>query len=145
MKNVTNNFMLFSKKAYKYVLKIVKHEPFSMFLKLLPLTHVSSHFHEFCNSFYVHFSARSHNNWDGVFGRAPLDGNFGTILTHPTPSSTQGRVLHPDQPRQVPSTYMQCFGSGSGFFRRSGFRVFSPIRIRVLKVRIRPLILMGSK
>ena len=33
-----------------------------------------------------------HNNWSGVYGRAPWDGIFKTTITDPEPLGKQGQV-----------------------------------------------------
>ena len=34
-----------------------------------------------------------HNNWSGVYGRAPWDGIFKTTITDPEPLGKQGQVI----------------------------------------------------
>ena len=51
--------------------------------------------------FAAHLVWTRSNPWDEVFGRVPMNGIMATVLTSPSPSpsSTQGRVLHPTQNR----------------------------------------------
>jgi hypothetical protein len=49
--------------------------------------------------FAVHLVWKRSNPWDEVFGRVPMNGIMATVPTSPSPSSTQGRVLHPTQNR----------------------------------------------
>ena len=37
-----------------------------------------------------------HNNWSGVYGRAPWDGIFKTTITDPEPLGKQGQVVEID-------------------------------------------------
>ena len=41
-----------------------------------------------CDCFVVR-----HNNWSGVYGRAPWDGIFKTTITDPEPLGKQGQVI----------------------------------------------------
>jgi hypothetical protein len=51
--------------------------------------------------FAAHLVWMRSNTWDEVFGRVPMNGIMATVLT--SPSSTQGRVLHPTQNRMCSS------------------------------------------
>jgi hypothetical protein len=62
--------------------------------------------------FAAHLVWTRSNPWDEVFGRMPMNGIMATVLTSPSPSSTQGRVLHPTQNRMCPGLqgYLQANG-----------------------------------
>ena len=67
-----------------------------------------------------------------------LDDHFSTVTTEPDPNKTQGRVLHPDQPRVIseresaraqgfPDTYeFSCYSSASRY-RQIGNAVPPPL------------------
>ena len=45
---------------------------------------------------FLHTKAKN-GGWKGVYGRLDWDGVFKTTLTNPSPTSQQGRVIHPEQ------------------------------------------------
>ena len=74
-------------------------------------------------------TARTHNNWAGLFGRLDWDGFFSTTLTHPHPMRMQGRVLHPEQNRVV--SVRECARS-QGF--HDGFVFEGPIASKYAQI-----------
>jgi len=61
-------------------------------------------------------TADRHNNWSGVYGRAPWDGIFKTTITDPEPLGKQGQVLHPEQNRLLSvREYARSQGFGDDF------------------------------
>ena len=74
----------------------------------------------------------------GRYGRVCLDDHFSTVTTEPDPNKTQGRVLHPDQPRVLseresaraqgfPDTYEFSCSSSAIRYRQIGNAVPPPL------------------
>ena len=49
-----------------------------------------------CKLFNNDYAVHRHNNWSGVYGRAPWDGIFKTTITDPEPLGKQGQVVEID-------------------------------------------------
>ena len=45
---------------------------------------------------FIDCAVHRHNNWSGVYGRAPWDGIFKTTITDPEPLGKQGQVVKID-------------------------------------------------
>nr|GMC78622.1 DNA (cytosine-5)-methyltransferase 1B-like [Ipomoea batatas] len=46
-------------------------------------------------------TAKTHNEWKGLFGRLDWEGNFPTAITDPTPGGKVGMCFHPEQDRII--------------------------------------------
>lgn len=69
------------------------------------------------------------NNYPDAYGRVPYNGTFRTIITSASPSSTQGRVLHPHQHRICS---VREFARAQGF--RDSFKLYGIIASKIKQV-----------
>ena len=88
-----------------------------------------------------------------------LDDHFSTVTTEPDPNKTQGRVLHPDQPRVLseresaraqgfPDTYEFSCSSSASRYRQIGNAVPPPLAkqlgLKILEAMGSSVVEMGS-